>query len=102
MLPTDGPNHWFGNVIGNIGDRFGNIVGNMTWQHHSPVKNELGYGWHEPRGAHLPVHSVPLLGCLRLSALQARPLEAVSSLQGRREPDQVVVCLEPHGSAWHW
>ena len=32
MLPTDSPNHQFGKVIGNIGDRFGNIVGNMTQQ----------------------------------------------------------------------
>src|SRR5271157_727495 len=99
MLPTDGPNHGFGKVIGNIGDRFGNIVGNMTWQHHSPVKNELGYGWHEPRGGYLPLHSASLLGRLRPGAVQTRPIEAVSSLQGRWEPDQMVVGLEPHGSA---
>ena len=39
MLPTDGQNHRFGKVFGNIRDRFGNIIGNMTWQHRSTVKN---------------------------------------------------------------
>src|SRR5208283_3117882 len=102
MLPTDSPNHWFGKVNGNIEALFGNIVGNMTWQHRSPVKNELGDRRHERRGGYLPLHSASLLGNLHLGTVQARPIEAVSSLQGRREPDQVVVCLEPHGSAWHW